>query len=93
MARTLAQSGRCDAIVALGCLIRGETSHYEVIVNESARGLADVMRDTGVPITNGVLTCEHFGHALARAGGSAGNKGVEAARAALDMTSLLRQLR
>ena len=92
-ARALAQSGRCDAIVALGCVIRGETTHYEVIVAESARGLAEVAAATGVPIANGVLTCEDQAQALARAGGADGNKGEEAARAALEMAALLGRLK
>jgi 6,7-dimethyl-8-ribityllumazine synthase len=92
-ARALAQSGRCDAIVALGCVIRGETTHYEVIVNESARGLSEIASATGVPIANGVLTCEDQAQALARAGGADGNKGEEAARAALEMAALLGQLK
>ena len=92
-ARALAQGGRCDAIVALGCVIRGETTHYEVIVAESARGLAEVAAATGVPIANGVLTCEDQAQALARAGGADGNKGEEAARAALEMAALLGRLK
>jgi 6,7-dimethyl-8-ribityllumazine synthase len=92
-ARALALSGRCDAIVALGCVIRGETMHYELISNESARGLAEIATSTGVPIANGVLSCEDAAQALARAGGADGNKGEEAARAALEMAALLGQLR
>jgi 6,7-dimethyl-8-ribityllumazine synthase len=74
-------------------VIRGETTHYEVIVNESARGLAEIAAATGVPIANGVLTCEDQEQALARAGGADGNKGEEAARAALEMAALLGQLK
>jgi 6,7-dimethyl-8-ribityllumazine synthase len=91
-AQRIAFQGRFEAIVALGCVIRGDTSHYETIVAESARGLMDATRATGVPITNGVLTCEDVEQALARAGGSLGNKGAEAASAALEMADLLRRL-
>lgn len=91
-AQALAERGACDAIVALGCVIRGETGHYDVIVNESARGLAEVALATGVPVANGVLACEDAAQALARAGGAAGNKGSEAAEAALAMCALLRGL-
>lgn len=87
-ARAIAQGGRADAIVALGCVVRGETSHYDVIVNESARGLMQVAIETGIPVANGVLACENEAQALARAGGDDGNKGAEAALAALEMASL-----
>lgn len=74
-----------DAVVALGCVIRGETDHYEVIVRETSRALMDVMLATGKPVANGVLACREHAHALARAGfgEDADNKGVEAAAAAL----------
>jgi len=91
--RTLSRSGRCDAVIAVGCVIRGETGHYEVIVQESARGLMDVSVSTGVPVANAVLACETEAQAQARAGGSAGNKGAEAARAALEMAELMGRLR
>ncbi len=88
LAAELAISEGCDAIVALGCVIRGETSHYDVIVNESARGLMDVGLKHRVPIANGVLACENEEQAWARAGGAQGNKGAEAAQAALAMAGL-----
>ena len=91
-ALALAERGVADAIVALGCVIRGETGHYDVIVNESARGLGEVALATGVPVANGVLACEDAAQAVARAGGAAGNKGSEAAQAALAMCALLRGL-
>jgi 6,7-dimethyl-8-ribityllumazine synthase len=91
-ALALAERGLADAIVALGCVIRGETGHYEVIVNESARGLGEVALATGVPVANGVLACEDAAQALARAGGVDGNKGSEAAQAALEMCALIRGL-
>ena len=88
----LARSGRCDAVVALGCVIRGETSHYDVIVNESARGLGQVALETGVPIANGVLACADEAQARARSGKGDSNKGREAALAALEMAALRRAL-
>jgi 6,7-dimethyl-8-ribityllumazine synthase len=84
----LARGGRCDAVVALGCVIRGETSHYDVIVDESARGLAAIALETGVPVANGVLACENEAQARARSAPGEANKGREAARAALEMAKL-----
>jgi 6,7-dimethyl-8-ribityllumazine synthase len=89
-AQRIAAAGNWQAIVALGCVIRGETSHYEVIVNESARGLMQVALDRGIPVANGVLACHDEEQALARAGGGEGNKGAEAAEAALEMLGILR---
>ena len=83
-ARAAVEAG-ADAVVALGCVIRGETDHYDVIVRESSRALMDVMMVTGKPVTNGVLACREHAHALDRAGfgSDTENKGVEAAAAAL----------
>jgi 6,7-dimethyl-8-ribityllumazine synthase len=92
-ARTLAQSGKYDAIVTLGCLIRGETTHYEHISTEVTRGIGQSAQDTGVPHTYGVLTCENLEQALDRAGLKAGNKGFEAAISAVEMVSLQRTTR
>jgi 6,7-dimethyl-8-ribityllumazine synthase len=91
-ARTVANAGRMDAIVTLGCLIRGETAHYEAIYNEVARGIGQSQQETGVPHSFGVLTCETLEQALNRAGIKAGNKGFEAALAAIEMVSLRRKL-
>jgi 6,7-dimethyl-8-ribityllumazine synthase len=91
-ARTLAETGRFDAIVTLGCLLRGETAHYEAIYNEVARGIGQSQQETGVPHAFGVLTCETLEQALDRAGLKAGNKGFEAAMAAIEMVSLRRKL-
>ncbi|MGB7170601.1 MAG: 6,7-dimethyl-8-ribityllumazine synthase [Acidobacteriaceae bacterium] len=91
-ARTLAQSGDFDAIIALGCLIRGETAHYEAIYNEVARGIGQSQQDSGIPHSFGVLTCETLEQALDRAGLKSGNKGFEAAAAAIEMASLQRKL-
>lgn len=81
-----------DAIITLGCLLRGETAHYEAIYNEVARGIGQSQQDTGIPHSFGVLTCETLEQALDRAGIKSGNKGFEAALAAIEMASLRRKL-
>ena len=91
-ARTIANLGKVDAIVTLGCLLRGETAHYEAIYTEVARGIGQSQQETGVPHAFGVLTCETLEQALDRAGLKAGNKGFEAASAAIEMVSLRRKL-
>jgi 6,7-dimethyl-8-ribityllumazine synthase len=91
-ARTLADRGNLDAIVTLGCLLRGETAHYEAIYNEVARGIGQSQQETGIPHSFGVLTCENLEQALDRAGIKGGNKGFEAAAAAIEMVSLRRKL-
>jgi 6,7-dimethyl-8-ribityllumazine synthase len=90
-ARTLAQTGKFDAIITLGCLIRGETDHYEHIATEVTRGIGQSAQETGVPHTYGVLTCENLEQALDRAGVKSGNKGYEAALSAVEMVSLKRK--
>jgi len=90
--RRIAQSGRFDAVVALGAVIRGETSHYDYVAGECAAGLARVADETGVPVAFGVLTTEDEEQALARAGGREGNKGADAALAAVELATLLRKL-
>ncbi len=89
----LAGAGRVDALVALGAVIRGETPHFEYICSECAAGCARVTARTGIPVGFGVLTCDNAEQARARAGGYAGNKGEEAAEAALEMATLLRSLK
>jgi 6,7-dimethyl-8-ribityllumazine synthase len=79
-----------DAVIALGCVIRGETAHFDVIVDESARGLMSVSLRLGLPVANGVLACENEQQAWDRAGGAAGNKGAEAAQAAVHMARLIK---
>jgi 6,7-dimethyl-8-ribityllumazine synthase len=91
-ARTLAETGRFDAIVTLGCLLRGETAHYEAIYTEVARGIGQSQQETGVPHAFGVLTCETLEQALDRAGVKAGNKGFEAAIAAIEMVSIKKKI-
>lgn len=91
-ARKVAVSGDVDAVVALGVLIRGETSHFDVLASAVARSLADVALQSGVPIGFGVLTTETVEQAVDRAGAKAGNKGWDAALSAIEMASLSRQL-
>lgn len=91
-ARTLAESRKYDAIITLGVLLRGETAHYEAIYTEVARGIGQSQQETGVPHAFGVLTCETLEQALDRAGLKAGNKGFEAASAAIEMASIQRKL-
>ena len=92
VAKRLASSGRYAAIVALGAVIRGETDHYEHVSSIAARGISQVALETGVPTIFGVLTCDTLEQALNRAGAKSGNKGADAAQAALQMASLLKQL-
>lgn len=91
-ARACAARGRVDAIITLGCLLRGETAHYEAIYNEVARGIGQSQQETGIPHSFGVLTCENLEQALERAGIKAGNKGFEAAIAAIEMVSLRKKI-
>jgi 6,7-dimethyl-8-ribityllumazine synthase len=90
-ARQLAQTNRYDAIVCLGCIIRGDTTHYEHIAEEVTRGIGQSAQETGVPHAYGVLTCENLEQAIDRAGLKSGNKGYEAALTAVEMASLRRQ--
>ncbi len=90
-AKRLALTGRYDALITLGCVIRGETQHFEYISAEVTRGIQLAAIETGVPIAFGVLTTENLHQAIARAGGSGGNKGADAARAAVEMANLLKQ--
>jgi 6,7-dimethyl-8-ribityllumazine synthase len=89
-ARTLAETGKYDAIICLGCLLRGDTAHYDVIVNEVTRGIGQSAQETGVPHAFGVLTCDTLEQAIDRAGLKMGNKGFEAALAAVEMAALKR---
>jgi 6,7-dimethyl-8-ribityllumazine synthase len=91
-ARIIAEQHKVDAVVTLGCLLRGETAHYEAIYNEVSRGIGQCQQETSVPHSFGVLTCENLEQALNRAGIKAGNKGFEAAVAAIEMVSLKRKL-
>ena len=91
MAKTLADTGRYDALVCLGAVVKGETDHYEHIAREVAQGVTRVALDTGVPVLFGVLTTDNMEQALTRAGGEQGNKGFEAAVGAIEMANLVRQ--
>ncbi len=92
-AQALARSGAIDAVICLGAVIRGETSHYDFVAGQCAEGLQRVQLETGVPIAFGVLTTENLAQALDRAGGRHGHKGEEAADTAVEMASVLRSLR
>lgn len=91
-ARALALAGQHVALVALGCVVRGDTRHYEQVADGAAEGLMRVALDTGVPVINGVLAVERFEDAAARAGGIHGNKGEEAALVAIEMADLGQKL-
>ena len=88
--QALADSGRYQAIIALGSVVRGDTGHYDVVVNRSTESLAQVSLETGIPVVMGVLTTENMDQAMDRAGGKKGNKGYDVALAALEMANLMR---
>lgn len=90
--KKLAATGRYDALVAIGCVLRGETTHYDYVCSETARGLQLAQMDTGVPIIFCVLTCDTLEQAIDRAGLKGGNKGFEAGLAAIEMANLSRKL-
>ncbi|WP_274596743.1 6,7-dimethyl-8-ribityllumazine synthase [Staphylococcus pseudintermedius] len=92
VAKKMAQTGKYDAVVTLGCVIRGATSHYDYVCNEAAKGIAKASDDTGVPVIFGVLTTENIEQAIERAGTKAGNKGAESAVGAIEMANLFRQM-
>ena len=91
-AKKLAEKGEYDALIAIGCVIRGETSHYDYVCSETARGLQLAQMDTGVPIIFCVLTCETQEQAMARAGGALDNKGFDSGMAAIEMARLSQKL-
>lgn len=91
-AQRMARSARFDAIACVGCLIRGATPHFEYLAAEVTKGLAQISLDTGVPVTYGIITVENLEQAIERAGSKAGNKGAEAAMAAIEMANLLRAM-
>ncbi len=92
VAKKVALSGKYDAIVTLGAIIRGSTPHFDVIAAEATKGIAQASLDTGVPIAFGVLTTENIEQAIERAGTKAGNKGFDAAMTAIEMVNLYRQI-
>ena len=92
IASKMAKSGRYDAVICLGAVIRGSTSHYDYVCNEASKGIAAVSLETGVPVMFGVLTTENIEQAIERAGTKAGNKGYECAEGAIEMVNLIRAL-
>ncbi|MGI6590263.1 MAG: 6,7-dimethyl-8-ribityllumazine synthase [Eggerthellaceae bacterium] len=92
VAQTMAQSGKYDAVIALGAVIRGATSHYDLVCNEAAKGVAQASLKTGVPVMFGIITTDTIEQAIERAGSKAGNKGYECALGAIEMVNVLRQL-
>lgn len=93
IALEMAKTGKWDAIVCLGAVIRGETAHFDYVAGEAARGIAAASRETGIPITFGVLTTYTEEHAIERSGGKLGNRGYDAALTALEMANLIRLLK
>ena len=92
VAAKMAKSGKYDAVICLGAVIRGSTSHYDYVCNEVSKGIAAVALETGVPVLFGVLTTENIEQAIERAGSKAGNKGYDCALGAVEMVNLLREL-
>lgn len=92
VAKKMAESGKYDAVICLGAVIRGSTSHYDYVCNEVSKGVAQVGMQTGVPTIFGVITTENIEQAIERAGTKAGNKGVDGAMAAMEMANLLKKI-
>ena len=92
VAKKMAESGKYDAVIALGAVIRGSTTHYDYVCNEVSKGVAQVGMQTGVPTIFGVVTTENIEQAVERAGTKAGNKGTDAAMAAMEMAKLLKKI-
>jgi len=92
IAQKMAESGKYDAVIAVGAVIRGATSHYELVINESAKGIAQTTLKTGVPVMYGIITTENIEQAIERAGSKAGNKGYDCALSAIEMVNLEKQL-
>ena len=88
----LTNKGNYDAVICVGAVIRGDTSHYDLVCNESAKGIAQVELATGIPVLFGIITTENIEQAIARAGSKAGNKGYDCALSAIEMVNLLKQL-
>ena len=92
VAQKMAQSGEYDAVICVGAVIRGETSHYDLVCNETAKGIAQVELSTGIPVLFGVITTENIEQAIVRAGSKSGNKGYDCALSAIEMINLMKQL-
>jgi 6,7-dimethyl-8-ribityllumazine synthase len=93
VAKKLAETGKFDAIICLGCVIRGATTHYDYVCSETAKGISKVGMDYGLPVMFGVLTTENIEQAIERAGTKAGNKGWEVAQGTIEMVNLLRSVK
>ena len=92
IASKMAESGKYDAVICLGAVIRGSTSHYDYVCNEVSKGIASVSLKSGIPVMFGVLTTENIEQAIERAGSKAGNKGSECAEGAIEMVNLIREI-
>ena len=91
-AQKMAASGKYDAVICCGAVIRGDTSHYDLVCNEAAKGIAQVQLATGIPVMFGIITTENIEQAIARAGSKAGNKGYDCALSAIEMVNLFEQM-
>jgi len=91
-AKKLAATGKYDAVVCLGAVVRGATPHFDYVASQTSRGIGQAMLDTGVPVTFGVITAENLEQAIERAGSKQGNKGAEATLAAIEMANVLKQI-
>lgn len=92
IAKKMAASGKYDAVICLGAVIRGATSHYDYVCNEVSKGIASVSLDSGIPVLFGILTTENIEQAIERAGTKAGNKGYDCALSAIEMVNLIREI-
>lgn len=92
VARKMAESGKYDAVICVGAVIRGSTSHYELVVNETTKGIAQVGLQSGIPVLFGVIATENIEQAIERSGSKAGNKGYDCALSAIEMVNLMGQL-
>ena len=92
IAKKMADSGKYDAVICLGAIIRGSTSHYDLVCNEAAKGIAQASMSSGIPVLFGVITTENIEQAIERAGSQAGNKGSECAEGAIEMINLIREI-
>ena len=93
IAKKMAESGKYDAVIVLGAVIRGATTHYDLVVNESAKGIAQVGLATGIPVMYGIITTENIEQAIERAGSKVGNKGYDCALAAIEMVELIKKMK
>ena len=92
-AKKMAESGKYDAVICVGAVIRGDTTHYDYVCSEVSKGIAHVSLETGVPVIFGVITTENIEHAIARAGSKAGNKGYDCALGAIEMVNLISSMK